>query len=256
MRKWIAVLVGVLLLAAGAGCSATGSAAQDRSGARSLTVFAAASLKQSFGTLGERFRANHPDTSVSFSFAGSSDLVAQLQNGAPADVFAAADTKTMDLVVGSKLVAGDPVIFATNTLAIAVQPGNPLRVDSLADLTGPGVKLVVCAPAVPCGAATSRLQDVAGVRLRPVSEESSVTDVLNKVVTGEADAGIVYRTDVRTAGPKVSGVTIAQAGRARNSYPIATLAGSSQQALAGEFVALVTGSQGQQVLGDAGFGRP
>ncbi|HYP43952.1 MAG TPA: molybdate ABC transporter substrate-binding protein [Propionibacteriaceae bacterium] len=251
-RRFAALLLALLA----AGCASTGSGAHNPPDPSTLTVFAAASLRKTFSSLGERFQVTHPETKVAFSFAGSSDLVSQLQNGAPADVFAAADTKTMDLVVDSQLVAGAPVPFATNTLTLAVQPGNPQQLNSLADLTRPGVQLVICAPAVPCGAATARVQQLARVRLRPVSEESSVADVLNKVATGEADAGIVYRTDVGSAGNSVSEVTIPQARRAVNTYPIATLAGGAQQALARDFVALVTGPEGQQVLRDAGFGRP
>ena len=142
---------------------------------------------------------------MTFSFAGSSDLVTQLQQGAPADVFASADTKNMDKATADNLVQGDPVNFASNTLEIAVPPDNPAKITSFADLAEAGVKVVVCAPQVPCGSATQKVETATGVTLKPVSEENSVTDVLNKVTTGEADAGLVYNTDVKSAGDKVAG---------------------------------------------------
>jgi molybdate transport system substrate-binding protein len=191
---------------------------------------------------------------VTFSFAGSSDLVTQLQGGAPADVFASADSSNMTKASNDGLVAGAPVTFATNTLEIVVPRGNPAQVSSFADLAKPGLKLVTCAAQVPCGAAAHRIETATGVALSPVSEESSVTDVLNKVQTGEADAGLVYVTDVRAAGDRVTGVPFGEAKRAVNRYPIAVLAASKHPDLAGEFVALVTGAQGRRVLSAAGFG--
>jgi molybdate transport system substrate-binding protein len=226
------------------------------SGTSTLTVFAAASLKQTFSTLGTTFEAQHPGTTVTFGFAGSSDLVTQLQQGAPADVFASADTKNMQKAVDDALVAGSPVDFATNTLEIAVPPDNPAGITSFADLAKPGVKVVVCAPQVPCGAAAATIEQRTATDITPVSEENAVTDVLGKVESGEADAGLVYVTDVQGAGDKVKGIPFAESREAVNTYPIATLAGSEEPDLAGEFVQLVTGSEGRQVLGAAGFGTP
>jgi len=203
--------------------------------------------------LGQTFEAQHPGTTVTFSFAGSSDLVTQLQQGAPADVLASADTANMTKVVTDRLVAGSPVDFATNTLEIAVPPDNPAGVTSFADLSRPGVKLVVCAPQVPCGAAAQKIEKATGTTLAPVSEENAVTDVLGKVTSGEADAGLVYVTDVRGAGDEVKGIPFDESKEAVNTYPIAALAGSKDADLAGEFVELVTGSEGRQVLADAGF---
>ena len=135
---------------------------------------------------------------MTFNFAGSADLVTQLQQGAPADVFASADTKNMDKAIADNLVSGTPKNFASNTLEIAVPPDNPAGVSSFQDLAKPGLKLVVCAPAVPCGSATQKIETATGIdAVKPVSEESAVTDVLNKVQTGEADAGLVYVTDVQ-----------------------------------------------------------
>ena len=260
MRRARLLLAAAVLTGLAAGCgTGAGPAApgpDDADRPTTLTVFAAASLKSTFTTLGRSFESAHPGTRVTFSFAGSADLAAQLQSGAPADVFAAADEKNMTKVTADQLVQGAPRVFATNRLEIAVPPDNPARIGSLADLAEPGVRLVTCAVEVPCGAAARQVQQAAGVTLTPVSEESSVTDVLGKVRSGEADAGLVYVTDVRAAGPRVKGVALPEAGRALNRYPVAALAKSRQPGLAAEFVQLVTGAEGQRVLGAAGFGRP
>ncbi|NNM46872.1 molybdate ABC transporter substrate-binding protein [Knoellia koreensis] len=221
-----------------------------------LTVFAAASLKKTFTQIGSRFEQDHPGTKVTFNFAGSSDLVAQLQQGAPADVFASADEKNMAKATGDSLTAAAPVDFASNTLEIAVPPGNPAKIATLADLTRPGVKVVVCAPEVPCGSAATKVETAAAIDLKPVSEEQNVTDVLGKVIAGEADAGLVYVTDVKGAGDKVEGIEFPQSSAAVNVYPIATLKGAQNKALADAFVAAVTSASGQGVLADAGFGKP
>ncbi len=222
----------------------------------SITVFAAASLKKTFTELGTAFEASHPGSKVAFSFAGSSDLVTQLQQGAPADVFASADTKNMDKATGDNLVDGAPSNFASNTLEIAVPPGNPAKVTSLKDFTNPAVKVVICAPEVPCGSATKKVETGAGLTIKAVSEEQSVTDVLGKVQTGQADAGLVYVTDVKGAGDKVEGITFPESSAAVNTYPIAVLASSKNKDLAKAFTALVLGDQGRAVLADAGFAKP
>ncbi len=239
------------LVTALAGCSSTSPEPT-----QTITVFAAASLKKSFTELGEQFTTDNPGTAVEFSFAGSSDLVTQLTQGAPADVFASADLKNMDKAARAGLLAGDPVNFASNTLMIAVAPGNPKKISALKDLAQPGLSVVVCAPAVPCGSATQKVEQAAEVRLDPVSEESSVADVLNKVVTGQADAGLVYLTDVQAAGDKVTGVAFPEAAAAVNTYPIAVLKQSGHTGLATSFVDLVAGDAGQKVLGAAGFAAP
>lgn len=223
---------------------------------RVLTVTAAASLTEAFTVLGEQFEAQHPGTDVRFNFAGSSALAQQIIAGAPADVFASADRRQLQRVVDEGLTAGDPQAFATNSLTIAVPRGNPGGVASLGDLADPGLRLVVCAPQVPCGTAARELEQVAGVRLRPDSEESDVKAVLAKVQVGEADAGLVYVTDVRTAGGGVEAIAIPQADAARNEYAIAVLADAPHPEPAREFVDLVTSERGRQVLRDAGFGTP
>ena len=257
MRKHLAAGVAALSIGAAvtalAGCGAPASG--DDGGTTTLTVFAAASLKGSFEDLAEQFEAAHDGVDVQLSFAGSSDLVAQIQQGAPADVFASADTANMDKLVADDLVTG-PQDFATNTLEIAVPPGNPAGVESLQDLASPDVKLVLCAPEVPCGAASAKVADAAGLDLRPVSEEQSVTDVLGKVIAGEADAGLVYVTDVAAAGDEVEGVEFPEAAEAVNTYPISPVADAEQAALAQEFVDLVLSEDGQQTLAGFGFAAP
>ncbi|MDN5763605.1 MAG: molybdate ABC transporter substrate-binding protein [Microlunatus sp.] len=261
MRRLPAALVAVLSLAglAVSGCAGGTSSDSETASAparSTLTVFAAASLQTTFTELGHDFEMQHPGTTVTFSFAGSSDLVTQIQGGAPADVFASANTTNMDKLTADRLVAGAPVPFASNTLTIAVPPDNPAGISSLADLTKPGVQVVICAPEVPCGSATATIERASGIDLAPVSEESSVTDVLNKVATGEADAGLVYLTDVAAAGDKVVAVDFAESGQAVNTYPIAVLRDSGQPELARAFVDLVVSAPGQQVLADAGFAQP
>ena len=247
--KRLAIAALTLLLISG--CSST-----EQPAANKIIVFAAASLKKTFTELGEQFKTQNPGSSVEFSFAGSSDLVTQLTQGAPADVFASADTKNMDKAAQAGLLAGNPVNFASNTLTIAVAPGNPKKIASLKDLTRQGLNVVVCAPQVPCGSATQKVEQVTGVTLYPVSEESAVTDVLSKVETGQADAGLVYVTDAKGAGDKVASVAFPEAAGAVNTYPIAVLKESKSQELARKFVDLVTGEAGQKVLNAAGFAKP
>jgi molybdate transport system substrate-binding protein len=221
-----------------------------------LTVYAAASLTATFEQLAEEFEERHPDVDVQLSFGGSADLVTQIQEGAATDVFASADTANMDKLTGDDLADGDPEDFATNTLEIAVPPGNPAGITGLQDLAQAGVDLVVCAPEVPCGAAAQAVADAAGVTLTPVSEEQSVTDVLAKVTSGEADAGLVYRTDVLAAGDAVEGIEFPESASVVNTYPVVVVEGSDEPGLAREFVELVAGATGRQVLADAGFGPP
>ncbi|PRY16807.1 molybdate ABC transporter substrate-binding protein [Kineococcus rhizosphaerae] len=251
------------LVAAGALLTACGSSADTAAPATSsasagstttLTVFAAASLTKTFTEIGTEFEQAHPGVHVTFSFAGSSDLATQITEGAPADVFASADEKNMAKV--TDLTSGAPVDFATNVLEIATPAGNPAGIRGFADLAKPGVKVVVCAAQVPCGAATRTVEQKTGVTISPVSEESSVTDVLGKVTSGEADAGLVYVTDVAGAGEEVTGVEFPESSEAVNTYPIAALKGTRESDLAAEFVTFVTGAQGRSVLEDAGFGAP
>ena len=256
-RRLVLVTTVAGLIALG-GCSSSDSpdAQPSSSATGDITVFAAASLKATFTEIGEQFEAGNTGSTVTFNFAGSSDLVAQLQQGAYADVFASADTRNMDKAAADGLLAGSPADFASNTMMIAVPSDNPAQITSFADLAAPGATVVVCAPQVPCGAATEQVEANTGVTLTPVSEESSVTDVLNKVATGEADAGVVYVTDVQGSGGTVLGIEIPTDVNAVNTYPVAVLAASTSPALAEEFRAFVLGATGQQILSDAGFGAP
>jgi molybdate transport system substrate-binding protein len=233
-----------------AGCA--GGDAQDRT----LAVFAAASLTEPFTELERRFEADNPGVDVVMNFGASSDLAQQIVNGAPADVFAAASTSTMATVADAGLVAAPPRVFATNALQIATAPGNPAGIASFADLARPGLAVVVCAPQVPCGAAVERIERATGVTLRPVSEEPDVKSTLGKVVTGNADAGLVYVTDVTAAGSAVEGVAFPEAAAALTDYPLAVLRDAPQAELARSFQDLVLGAAGQGTLRDLGFGAP
>lgn len=226
-----------------------------------LTVYAAASLSGVFDELAKDFTAAHPGVTVKpITYDGSSVLATQLLAGAPADVFASADVKNMTKVTDAKL-ASAPVNFATNVLEIATAPGNPLGLTDLASLVKPTAqgslpKVVICQPAVPCGNAAQTLLTSAGVTLTPVSEEQNVTAVLTKVKSGDADAGLVYVTDVKAAGSAVTGIPISGADAATNVYPIATLVKAPNPSAAAAFVAYVTSDAGQAVLKKWGFGAP
>lgn len=220
---------------------------------QTLRVGAAASLQEPFEEIAQDYEAEHRTVTVELQFAGSSDLAAQISNGADVDVFASADEQTMERV--SADVAGEPTVFATNTLTIVTEPGNPKDITGLTDLDEVTLDLVTCAPQVPCGRAAEDLAAERGVTLTPVSEESRVTDVLAKVTSGEADAGLVYATDAAGAGEDVATVPIRNADEQPNRYPIAVLTGApSDEAQA--FVDLVTGPRGRRVLDDHGFGLP
>ncbi|ELT44229.1 molybdate ABC transporter substrate-binding protein [Arthrobacter nitrophenolicus] len=268
ITRCISALLAAGFLAAGlAGCasatagtapsgSTNASAGGTKATVGTVTVYAAASLKSTFTEIAAEFEAAHPGTKVTLNFAGSSDLVAQITQGAPADVFASADTKNMAKLSDARLIDRTPTNFATNVLEIAVPPTNPASITSFTDLAKPGVKVVVCAPQVPCGSAAEKVEKVMGTTLKPVSEESSVADVLSKVISGEADAGLVYATDVKAAGDKVKGIEFSESRQAVNTYPIATVDSSKNKDLANTFIAMVTGSEGKKVLAHAGFGTP
>lgn len=247
MRHRLAAGLAVTTALALAACS-TGTEPE-----QTLQVGAATSLKESFEEIVEDYEAEHRHVSVELQFAGSSDLAAQIRNGADLDVFASADEVTMDRV--SEDIAGEPTTFATNTLTIVTEPGNPENITGLSDLDDVGLDVVTCAPQVPCGRAAERLAEDRDIVLTPVSEESRVTDVLAKVTSGEADAGLVYVTDAAGAGKDVATVPIQGADEEPNRYSIAVLTGApSDEAQA--FVDIVTGNQGRIVLGDNGFGLP
>jgi molybdate transport system substrate-binding protein len=253
VRVRLAATLGTAVLLAGCGGGGSGgpSAAPE---ARTLTVLAAASLTGTFTDLEKQFETGHPGVDVKLSFAGSSDLAQQVVNGSPADVFAAASDATMKTVTDAGLVAGPPKVFATNVLQIATAPGNPKAIAAFADLARPDLKVVVCAPQVPCGAAADKIEKATGVTLKPVSEEADVRSTLGKVTSGDADAGLVYVTDVAAAKGQVQGVSFPESARATTNYPIAVLEDAPQAQLAQEFEDVVTGDAGRKALEAAGFG--
>ena len=255
-------LVGAVGLLAGCASTAASTTAATETPSntpvveQTLTVFAAASLTDTFTELASEFEESHPGVTVSLNFAGSADLVSQVTEGAPADVVAFADEKNMAKLTDASLIDGTPELFASNTLEIAVPPGNPAGIRSFQDLAKPEARVVICAAQVPCGSATVKIEEATGITLTPVSEESAVTDVLGKVSSGEADAGLVYVTDVEAAGDTVEGVTFSESSGAVNKYPIGVVAASTVPELAAEFSKLVTGSGGQKILAAAGFAKP
>lgn len=253
MRRSASALVAVAVLAL-TGCTgdAAPTVAHADEGALSgdLVVYAAASLARAFDAISEAFAAENPDVRISSVYDGSSTLVTQIREGAPADVFAAADQASMAKIDG---LAGDPALFASNTLVIAVPTGNPGDVQSIADLAD--AITVLCAPEVPCGAASETLLDNADVALEPASIEQNVTAVLTKVTAGEADAGLVYATDVIDRDD-VDVIIPAGAGDVVSHYPIATLADARNPDAAAAFVDFVLSDAGQAILADFGFGPP
>lgn len=218
-----------------------------------LDVYAAASLTEVMERIADQFEIENPEVDVRVTYGGSADLAAQIREGAPADVFASANEAQMDAV--ADLMAAEPVLFAKNHLVIAVPAGNPAGVAGLADLESPDVVSVICAPQVPCGAATATLAQLDGLTLAPASEEQSVSDVLAKVATGQADAGVVYETDLSRA-EGVDRVAIEGTERALTRYPVAPLADADDPDLAAAFVDYLSGPVAFDALTEAGFGRP
>jgi molybdate transport system substrate-binding protein len=265
----VAVLAVVAVLTAGCGSSpstpkstapstspsspAPGSAPAALTG--SITVFAAASLTQTFTDLGKQFEAAHPGTSVRFSFGASSTLAQQILAGAPADGFAAASPTNMQQVTDAGAAAG-PTTFAKNYAEIAVAPAGAGKVASIDDLSKPGVKVALCQPQVPCGALAQTVLAKAKVSVAPVTQGLDVKSTLAYVTGGEADAAVVYVTDVKAAGAQVKAVEIPAADNASTAYPIATVKNSQNAALAAAFEDLVLSAAGQSVLSGAGFQRP
>ncbi|MEO3849354.1 molybdate ABC transporter substrate-binding protein [Streptomyces sp. B8F3] len=221
-----------------------------------VTVFAAASLTESFERLGAQFERDHPGTKVTFSFGGSDALAASITGGAPADVFASASPTTMEIVADAGAAEGTPATFVRNQLEIATLPGNPDGIASLKDLTDSDLKVVLCDETVPCGSAAQKALDAGALKLTPVSYEEDVKSALNKVVLKEADAAVVYTTDVRAAGDTVEGVDFPESADAINDYPITLLKEAPNAAAAEAFVELVQSAEGQKVLTEAGFLKP
>jgi len=230
--------------------SAAGVSAQE------LNVFAAASLTSAFRALGAAFESGHPQSKVSFNFAGSPTLVRQILEGAPADVFASADEANMQRLVQERALADAPITFARNLLQIVVAKGNPEGIAGLTDLARPDLVVVLCAETVPAGRYAREAFQKAGVAPPAGSRELDVKAVVSKVRLGEADAGIVYVTDVHAAGGAVEGVELPESHNVVARYPIATLAGAAHPAAARDFIAFVRSATGSKILTEHGFLPP
>lgn len=241
----------VLLSGCGADAGATGAAPVPGS----ITVFAAASLTGTFNALGKQFEAANPGAKVTFSYGASSALAQQIIAGAPADVFASASEKNMKQVIDAG-DAANPRTFATNTAEIAVTPASAARISSLADLAKPGVKVALCQPEVPCGVLAKAVLEQAKVTVQPVTQGLDVKSTLAYVTSGEADAAIVYVTDVMAATGNIVGVPIPAPVNAATAYPIATVKAGKNPALATAFQAFVLSPAGREALTGAGFGTP
>lgn len=220
----------------------------------SLRIAATSSLTEVFNDIGEQFMLANPDITIAFNFASSSDLALQISQGLPADVFASADVKNMAKVTDAGLLHGQPVAFATNSLEIVVEKGNPLFIDSLTQLASPGLLFVTCPIEVPIGAYTAEVLRNAGVTVAPASLEENVKGILTKVALGEADAGIVYRTDILAAGSSVTGVPIADNVNVTTRYLVGALRDSQNQDASQRFIIYLKSEQGQKIFSQFGFG--
>ncbi|SFR04193.1 molybdate transport system substrate-binding protein [Lentzea waywayandensis] len=259
IRVTLAVASAALVLA---GCGSGGQAAAPASGSEApkvtgdVTVFAAASLTETFTRLGKDFEAANPGTKVKFNFGGSSALAQQLNQGAPADVFASAAPANMKQVTDTKTITDAPRTFVKNKLAIAVPKGNPGKIAGLADFADAGKKIALCAEQVPCGAASKKVFELAKITPAPDTLEQDVKAVLTKVSLGEVDGALVYKTDVKAAGDKVEGIEFTESAQAVNDYPIASLAKAPNAVTAKAFVEFVLSDKGRTVLSAAGFDSP
>jgi molybdate transport system substrate-binding protein len=253
MRRRILVLgvVAAFLAGCGGGVGTTSPSATPLSG--TISVFAAASLTAAFNALGASFQGANPGLGVRFNYAGTPTLVTQIEQGAPADVFASADTPNMDRLKGDGFTTGKVRVFAHNKLEIVVAPGNPKRIAGLSDLAKPGVIYITEAPTVPAGKYALQALRMAGVTVTPKSLETDVKSVVSKIELGEADAGIVYTTDVTAAGSKVQGVPIPDADNVVATYPIVAVKAGANATAAAAFIAFVLSAAGQSKLQSFGF---
>jgi molybdate transport system substrate-binding protein len=263
-HKWIRAAATAVAAAVALAVGACGSDEPSSSGPGStsagvtgnITVFAAASLTDSFTQIGKDFEAANPGTKVVFNFAASSALATQINEGAPADVFASASPATMKTVTDAGNADGTPSVFVRNQLVVAVAKGNPKGIAGLADLSKADVKVALCAEQVPCGAASKKALDAAGVSVTPVTFEQDVRATLSKLTLGEVDAAMVYRTDVKVAAADVEGIEIPESASAINDYPIAVLKDAPNKAGAQAFLTYVQSDPAQAVLTQAGFQAP
>jgi molybdate transport system substrate-binding protein len=247
-RSLLLVVGAVLLTACG-----SGGAVPATSLSGTASVFAAASLTDSFKALGSSFQSAHSGVTVQFNFAGTPTLVTQIEQGATADVLASADTTNMDKLKADGFTGGASEVFAHNKLEIVVAAGNPKGITGLADLAKPGVIYITEGPTVPAGKYALQILKSAGVKVTPKSLETDVKSVVSKIELGEADAGIVYTTDVKAAGSKVTGVPIPDSVNVIATYPIVAIKGTKSSALANAFIAYVLSAAGQATLESFGF---
>ncbi|WP_373312296.1 molybdate ABC transporter substrate-binding protein [Asanoa siamensis] len=258
IRGVVAGLAATALLALGAcgsGDESSGTVGAP-AGTGDITVFAAASLTEAFTQIGKDFEAANPGTKVIVNFAGSSALATQINQGAPADVFASAAPANMKTVTDAGNAEGQPTIFAKNQLVIAVAKGNPKGIQGLPDLSKSDVKVALCAAQVPCGAAAKKALAASGANVTPVTQEQDVKAALSKVTLGEVDAALVYRTDAKAAASSVDAVDFPESAQAVNDYPIVVLKDAPNKAGGQAFVDYVTSDPGEKVLTDAGFQAP
>ena len=248
MRRLASLVMIPLLGLTFAGCASSDDTTT------SLRIAATSSLTEVFNDIGEQFMQDNPDITIAFNFASSSDLALQISQGLPADVFASADVKNMAKVTDAGLLHGQPITFATNSLEIVVEKGNPLFIDSLAQLATPGLLFVTCPIEVPIGGYTAEVLRNAGVTVTVASLEENVKGILTKVALGEADAGIVYRTDILAAGNSVTGVPIADNINVNPLYVVGVLQDSRNQDASQRFIIFLNSEQGQNIFSQFGFG--
>ena len=255
MRARATAATALLLALAGAGCSTGGSdegPASDAGAEQRLTVLAAASLTETFTELARELEAENPGVEVTLAFDSSATLAQQVLEGAPADLLATADTRTIESAADA--LAAAPEVFATNTLVLVVPAGNPAGIESVEDLAG--ATSVACVETAPCGASWAALADQQGIEAEPASLEVDVKAVLARVVADEVDAGVVYASDAVAAGDAVETLDLPGAEDQVTSYALGLLEQSSEPGLAQDFADLVLGETGRGVLTDAGFGVP
>ncbi len=258
IRIGVVALLGLAMVITS--CASTGSTGSERGASDTvsgtITVFAAASLKEAFTDMARSFEAANPATTVELNFAGSSILAGQIVEGAPADVFASADEANMAKVADAGALVGAPTVFATNGLEMIVAPGNPKGIRTLADLARPDLVYVTAAEEVPVGAYAARMLEKAGATADPSSYETDVKAIVTKVTSGEADVGIVYATDVAAAGTAAGGVAVPAEVDIRASYPIGVVTDTDNEAGSRAWITFVTGVDGQRILAGYGFGPP
>jgi molybdate transport system substrate-binding protein len=255
----VAVTAAVALAAGACGSnepSTPGPSTTTTGATGNIAVFAAASLTESFTQIGKDFEAANPGSKVVFNFGASSSLATQINEGAPADVFASASPATMKTVTDAGNADGTPAVFVKNQLVIVVPKGNPKGITTLADLAKPDVKVALCAEQVPCGAAARKALQTAGVTVTPVTLEQDVKQALSKAKLGEVDGALVYRTDAKAAAADVDAIEFPESAGAINDYPIAVLKNAPNRAGAQAFVAYISSAAAKAVLSQAGFQAP